>query len=211
MNAKVDSYLGRVKKWKEELTHLREILLECELNEDFKWGTPCYTFQDKNVALLGSFNNYCTLSFFKGALLKDPHGILRKPGENTRAARIIPFTGSQVISDTKAIIKNYLLEAIELEKAGIKVDFAETPELPLPEELHLKFKKNSKFKTAFKALTPGRQRGYLLFFSAAKQARTRTARIEKFTPRIFDGKGMNDCVCGRSKKMPNCDGSHKDA
>nr|WP_314896450.1 DUF1801 domain-containing protein [uncultured Flavobacterium sp.] len=209
MNPKVDDFISNAKKWQPEIEQLRLLLLDCGLTEEFKWRTPCYSFQGNNVVLIGSFKEYCALSFFKGTLLQDSNGLLSKPGENSQAVRFFKFTNLQEIQELEPIIKNYIYEAIELEKAGLKVIFKSNAELELVEELQIALDKNSSLKTAFKALTPGRQRAYNLYFSAPKQSKTRETRIENYIPRILDGKGINDCICGMSKKMPNCDGSHK--
>lgn len=209
MNAKVDDYILNAKKWQLEIKQLRELLLDCGLTEEFKWRTPCYDFKGKNVVLICSFKDYCALSFFKGALLQDSNGILRKPGENSQAIRFFKFTNLQEIQELKPIIKNYIYEAIEIEKAGLKVNFKSNTETELVEELRNALEKNTDLKTAFEALTPGRQRGYNIYFSGSKQSKTRETRIEKYIPRILNGKGFNDCVCGLSKRMPTCDGSHK--
>lgn len=191
------------------MAELRTILLDCDLTEEWKWRSPCYTFQGSNIAIIGGFKTHCVLSFFKGALLQDPEGILEKPGENSQAARVIRFTRKREIQEKESSLQAYIFEAIEVEKAGLSIDFKEKNELVLVEELLHKFEELPAFKTAFEALTPGRQRGYNLFFSAGKQSQTRTSRIEKYLQRILDGKGINDCVCGLSSKMPSCDGSHK--
>lgn len=209
MNPKVDLYFDELQKWKPELEKLRMILLDCLLTEELKWGSPCYSFQKKNVILLGGFKDNCVISFIKGVLLNDEKGILIKPGENSQSVRFIRFTDVKQIIKLEPVIKAYIFEAIENEKAGKKVNLKKTSEYSIPEELEFKFKKSTALKKAFNALTPGRQRGYLLFFTAAKQSETRTARIEKYTDRILKGIGINDCVCGLSKKMPACDGSHK--
>ncbi|MCO8122376.1 YdeI/OmpD-associated family protein [Stieleria sp. TO1_6] len=209
MNAKVDEYLGNAKRWQPELRELRRIVLGRQLVEDFKWRHPCYTFQGSNVVILGEFKDCCTLSFFKGALLKDPNQVLDKPGPNTRAARLIRFSSVQEIIEMEPILKSYLDEAKQVETAGLKLDFSADRELDYPAELQLKMDQDSDLKTAFAALTPGRQRAYVMHFAAAKQSKTRVSRIEKYRDRILDGKGLNDCVCGLSKKMPGCDGSHK--
>jgi uncharacterized protein YdeI (YjbR/CyaY-like superfamily) len=209
MNSKVDAFISNAKKWQPEIEQLRMVLLDCGLTEEFKWRTPCYSFQGNNVVLIGSFKEYCALSFFKGTLLQDSNEILSKPGENSQAVRFFKFTNLQEIQELKPIIKNYIYEAIEIEKAGLKVIFKSNTELELVEELQIALDKNPSLKTAFKALTPGRQRAYNLYFSAPKQSKTREARIENYIPRILNGKGFNDCICGLSKKMPNCDGSHK--
>lgn len=209
MNAKVDDYIFNAKKWQSEIKQLRELLLDCGLTEEFKWRTPCYSFKGKNVVLIGSFKEYCALSFFKGTLLQDSHGMLSKPGENSQAIRFFKFRNLEEIIDQKSNIKAYIYEAIEIEKAGLKVNFKNNTELELVKELQLALDKNPTLKTAFEALTPGRQRAYNIYFSGSKQSKTRETRIEKYTERILAGKGFNDCVCGLSKKMPNCDGSHK--
>ncbi len=209
MNPKVDDYIGNLKNWQTEIALLRTIVLDCGLTEEFKWRTPCYSFQGKNIVLLGSFKEYCAISFLKGSLLQDANGILSKPGENSQAVRLIRFTDWEEILKIKPIMKNYIHEAIELEKAGLKVNFKSNTELELVAELQKTLAENPVLKSAFEALTPGRQRAYNLYFSASKQSKTRETRIEKYIPRILDGKGINDCICGLSKKMPNCDGSHK--
>ena len=208
-NPQVDDHLRTVDQWQAELEQLRAIVLTCPLTEQFKWRQPCYVFEKSNVVILSGFKEYCALSFFKGALLKDPHGLLVAPGENSQSSRIIKFTNVQEIIEMEEILRAYIDEAIEVEKAGLKVEFKPKSEYAVPEELQSKFDEDPVFKTAFEALTPGRQKGYLLYFAGAKQSKARTARIEKYTPRIFDGKGMRDCVCGLSKRYPSCDGSHK--
>jgi len=209
MNPKVDEYLTKTKKWQKELEKLRMIILDCDLTEEFKWDVPCYMFEKNNIILLGAFKEYCVLSFFKGALLKDDNAILSKPGENTQAIRIIRFKNIQEIIDIENILKNYIYEAIEVEKLGLKVTLKKNTEIIFIEELQNKLDENLELKTAFEALTPGRQRAYNMYFSEPKQSKTRESRIEKSIQRIINGKGLNDCVCGLSKKMPSCDGSHK--
>jgi uncharacterized protein YdeI (YjbR/CyaY-like superfamily) len=209
MNPEVDVYFNRLEKWQKELEQLREIILDCGLNEELKWGVPTYTYKKNNILLLGGFKEYFALSFFKGVLLNDSEAVLRKPGENSQSTRMFKFKESQQVETLKLIIKAYIFEAIEIEKAGLKVDLSESKILVFPEELLLKFQENPAFQRAFEALTIGRQRAYNMFFSAAKQTQSRMARIEKYTQRILDKKGINDCVCGLSKKMPGCDGSHK--
>jgi uncharacterized protein YdeI (YjbR/CyaY-like superfamily) len=209
MNPKVDDYLNNTTKFQKELELLRSIVLDCGLIEELKWGTPCYMFQKNNMILLGAFKDSCIISFLKGALLSDTENLLMKAGENTQAARIIKFTNEKDILKIKSILKTYIYEAIEIEKAGLKVEPKKHSEYNVPEELKNQFKQKPDFKKAFEALTPGRQRGYLLYFSDSKQSKTREARIEKYTQRIMSGKGINDCVCGLSEKMPACDGSHK--
>jgi len=192
MNPKVDGYLRKNKKWQEELATLRRIILDCQLTEEVKWRVPCYTFQKSNIVLINALKEYCALAFFKGALLKDAKGILKKPGENTRAARLIRFTRVREIVEMEPILKAYIEEAIEVEKAGLKVDFKKNAELIIPEEVQQKFDELPALKTAFKALTPGRQRAYILYFSSAKQSKTRTSRVEKFMQQIINGKGLDD-------------------
>lgn len=191
-NPDLDSYFRELKQWKEEFVLLREIVLECGLTEDFKWNHPCYTLKNKNIVLIHGFKNYCALLFHKGALLKDPHGILIQQTENVQMARQIRFTSVQEIQERRPILKEYIEEAIEVEKSGLRLDPQEKPQIPVPKELQRKFEEVSGLKAAFEALTPGRQRAYLLHFSSAKQAKTREARIEKYIPHILSGKGMND-------------------
>jgi uncharacterized protein YdeI (YjbR/CyaY-like superfamily) len=207
-NPKVDAHIANAKKWQPEFKALRQILLSTELTEELKWDQPCYTYDGANIAMLAGFKDYCALSFNQGSVLKDPHGILKKPGEHTQAGRLIPFTSVRAITDLKPVIVAYLEEAIAAEKAGIKPVYKTTSE-PYPEELETRLNKDPAFGEAFAALTPGRQRAYLLHFNAAKQSATRTSRIEASRPRILAGKGIHDCTCGHSKKMPTCDGSHK--
>lgn len=209
MNPKVDEYLGRVQNWKEEMEQLRSILLACGLTEELKWRVPCYTFHDSNIVLIGGFKEFFTLSFFKGVLLNDEEQILVSPGENSQTVRMIKFTDITEIAKLETVIKNYVFEAIEIEKAGIKVEKKDNTELVFPEELISFMEKNLEFKDAFEALTPGRQRAYNMFFTAPKQSKTRETRIEKNMDRIIKGFGLNDCTCGLTKRKPNCDGSHK--
>lgn len=189
---KVDRYIEKIKSWKEETILLREICLACGLEEDFKWMHPCYTFHGKNIVLIHGFKEYCALLFHKGALLKDTENILVQQTENVQSARQIRFTKKKQINDLKSVISAYIFEAIEVEKAGLEVKMKKTSEYEMPEELEQAFENDSEFKTAFYNLTPGRQRGYLLHFSEAKQAKTRTSRIEKAKPKIFEGKGHNE-------------------
>lgn len=191
-NPKIDPYFNKLKQWKEEFELLREIVLDCDLKEDFKWMHPCYTFDDKNIVLIHGFKDYCALLFHKGALLKDPHGILIQQTENVQAARQIRFAGVQEIDELQLIIKSYIDEAIEIEKAGLQVEYRKNTEYAIPEELHHKFVELPDLKTAFEALTPGRQRAYLLYFGGAKQSKTRESRVEKYIPHILNGKGMDD-------------------
>jgi len=192
MNPKVDFYFSKSKKWKEELAQLRMIVLDCGLTEELKWGVPSYTFQKSNIVLIHVFKEYCALLFFKGALLKDAKGILITQTENVQAARQIRFTSVREIAKMKPILKAYIHEAIAVEKAGLKVNFKKTTEFKIPEEFQKKLDKIPALKTAFKALTPGRQRGYILYFSAPKQSKTRESRVEKSMRQILKGKGLND-------------------
>ena len=189
MNPKVDGYLTKAKKWQEEFKTLRRILLDCQLTEELKWGKPCYTFQKSNIVIIQGFKEFCALLFCKGALLNDAKGILKKFG--WQAARRIPFTGVREIVKMELILKAYIHEAIEVEKAGLKVNFKQNPE-PIPEEFQNKLGESPALKTAFEALTPGRQRGYILYFSGAKQSKTRESRVEKCMRRILNGKGLDD-------------------
>ena len=190
-NPKVDAYLSKAKQWQEEFGKLRMIILDCQLTEELKWGKPCYTFQKSNIVIIQGFKEFCALLFCKGALLNDPNGILKKPGENTQAARRIPFSNVREIVEMEPILKAYVYEAIEAEKAGLKVNFKKNPE-PIPEELQNKLDEIPALKTAFDALTPGRQRAYILYFSAPKQSKTRESRVEKCMQQILNGKGLND-------------------
>jgi uncharacterized protein YdeI (YjbR/CyaY-like superfamily) len=191
MNPKVDFYFDK-EKWHKELEQLRMIVLDCGLNEELKWGCPCYTFEKNNIVLIHVFKEYCALLFFKGALLKDTKNILVQQTENVQAARQIRFTNLQEITKLKATLKAYIYQAIEVEKAGLKVKLKKTTEFAIPAEFKNRLDKNAALKKAFKALTPGRQRAYLLYFAAPKQSATRESRIEKSIPQILDGKGLND-------------------
>ncbi|MEH7885376.1 YdeI family protein [Bacillus sp. JJ1609] len=192
MNPKVDEFLSKANKWKEEYEKLRKIVLDSELTEEFKWMHPCYTFENKNIVLIHGFKDYCALLFHKGALLKDSHRILIQQTENVQAARQIRFTNVQEIVEMETVLKAYIYEAIEVEKAGLEVDFKKTTEYIVPEELQVKFDEIPDLKTAFEALTPGRQRAYLLYFSQPKQSKTRESRVEKYLQQILNGKGLND-------------------
>jgi len=192
MNPKVDWYFSKAKKWKEESEKLRKIILDCGLTEELRWGKPCYTFQKSNIVLIHGFKEYCALLFFKGALLKDPKGILIQQTENVQAARQVRFTNFREIVELTPTLKAYIKEAIEVEKAGLKVTLKKTSEFKVPEEFQNKLDEMPALKTAFGALTPGRQRGYILYFSAAKQAKTREARVSKCMPQILNGKGLDD-------------------
>ena len=190
----IDRFLDRAKNWKEEMKLLRKICVDCGLDEDFKWMHPCYTFEGKNIVLIHGFKEYCALLFHKGALLRDMENILVQQTENVQAARQIRFANIQEIVDSEPTIKAYIFEAIEVEKAGLEVKMKKTKEFNVPEELQKNFKENPDLENAFNALTPGRQRGYLLYFSQAKQSKTRESRIEKSIPNIFDGKGYNERI-----------------
>jgi uncharacterized protein YdeI (YjbR/CyaY-like superfamily) len=192
MNPKVDAFLSKAPKWREEYERLRAIALACPLSEDLKWGWPCYALGKGNVVLIHGFKEYCALLFFKGALLKDPNGILIRQTENVQAGRQIRFTNIREISEMEPILKAYIHEAIDVERAGLKVDLKKTAEFKIPEEFQTKIDENPALKTAFAALTPGRQRAYLFHFSAPKQSKTRLARIEKCVPRILEVKGLDD-------------------
>lgn len=189
---KVDRFLEKAKSWKAEMRLLREICLDCGLIEDFKWMHPCYTLQGKNIVLIHGFKEYCALLFHKGVLLKDTNDILIRQTENVQSARQIRFTNLQEIIKLKPTLKAYIFEAIEVEKAGLEVKMKKTSEFEMPDEFKKALADNSDLKSAFEALSPGRQRAYLLYFSNAKQSETRKSRIEKFIPKIFDGKGLND-------------------
>jgi uncharacterized protein YdeI (YjbR/CyaY-like superfamily) len=192
MNPKVDFYFNKSKKWQAELEQLRMMVLDCLLAEELKWGVPCYTFQHNNILLIHTFKEYCAVLFFKGALLQDAEGILVQQTENVQAARQIRFTSVQQIVELEATLKAYIYEAIEVEKAGLNVELKKTTEFSIPEEFQHKLAEIPALKTAFHALTPGRQRAYLLHFSAPKQAKTREARIEKWLQQMLDGKGLDD-------------------
>ena len=192
MNPNVDFYFSKSKEWQEEMVKLRTIALDCLLTEELKWGCPCYKFQENNIVLIHEFKDYCAFLFFKGALLSDTHGILIQQTENVQAARQIRFTNLVEIIELETILKTYIYEAIEVEKAGLKVELKKPSDFKIAEEFQNKLDENPDFKTAFYALTPGRQRGYLLHFSEPKQSKTREARVEKCMQQIFDGKGLND-------------------
>ena len=192
MNPRVDGFLNKAKKWWEEFEKLRTVCLDCGLTEELKWGKPCYTYQTSNIVLIHGFKDYCALLFFKGALLKDPKDILVQQTANVQAARQIRFTNVREIVKMEPILKAYINKAIKVEKAGLEVSYKKTSEFVIPQELREKFDESSALKTAFDALTPGRQRGYLLYFSAAKQSQTRESRIESCVPQILNGEGLND-------------------
>jgi uncharacterized protein YdeI (YjbR/CyaY-like superfamily) len=191
-NPKVDGFLRKAKTWHAELSYLRTLLLDSPLTEEIKWRVPCYTLKGKNVILINGFKEFCALSFVKGALLKDPKRILLKIGENTQAGRWIKFTNVEQITKLEPVLKAYIREAVAVEKAGLKVTLKEVSDFKVPEEFQSKLDKSTALKKAFAALTPGRQRGYLLHFAGAKQSTTRTARVEKWMPQILSGKGLDD-------------------
>lgn len=192
LNPKVDFFFAKAKKWQAELEKLRFIAQDKELTEELKWGCPCYTFQKANIVLIHAFKEYCAFLFFKGALLKDKKGILIQQTENVQSARQVRFTGVKEITKLEPVLKAYIREAIEVEKAGLKVNLKKTAEYKIPEEFQNKLDKMPRLKEAFESLTPGRQRGYLLHFSSAKLAKTRQARVEQATPLILRGKGLED-------------------
>lgn len=191
-NPKVDAYFSKTQKWQEEVKKLRTIILECGLTEELKWGKPFYTFQESNVVVIWGFKEHCALGFCKGALLNDADGILLKPGENTQAVRKIRFTNLREIVAMEPVLKAYIHEAIEVEKSGLEVNYKKASEFIIPAELQNKLDETPALKAAFDALTPGRQRGYILYFSAPKQSKTRESRVEKCRPQILSGKGLND-------------------
>ena len=192
MNPKVDDFLSKSVKWHEEFEKLRMIVLECGLVEDFKWGQPCYTLNNSNVVIIHGFKEYCAILFIKGSLLKDPKGILIQQTEYVQAGRQIRFKSIQEIIEIENVLKDYILEAVEVEKAGLKVDLKKTEDYKIPQELQKKLDGSSDLKTAFEALTPGRQRAYIFHFSEPKQLKTREARVEKYLQKILNGKGLND-------------------
>ena len=192
LNPKVDEYLNKSKKWKEEYEKLRTIVLDCELTEEFKWMHPCYTLENKNIVLIHGFKEYCAILFIKGSLLKDANGILIQQTENVQAGRQIRFTNVQEIVEMEATLKAYIYEAIEVEKAGLEVDFKKNEEYTIPEEFQNKLDEIPALKTAFEALTPGRQRAYIFHFTQPKQSKTRVSRVEKHMQQILNGKGLND-------------------
>jgi len=192
MNPKVDFYFSEAEKWRDELAKLRTIVLDSPLTEELKWGVPCYTFQKSNIVLIHVFKEYCALLFVKGALLKDTYGVLIQQTENVQAARQVRFTNIQEIVELEPTLKAYINEAIQVEVSGLKVNYKKAEEFSIPDEFLSKLEDNPDLETAFYALTPGRQRAYLLYFSAPKQSKTREARVEKFLLQILSGKGLND-------------------
>ena len=204
-----DDFFQNAKKWQEEMLALRSIVLECGLKEEIKWGQPVYTHLGKNIVLINGFKDKCILGFFKGALLTDKDGILEKQGVNTQSSRIIRFTQSDDIHKLDKTLKAYIKDAINAELSGKAIAPQEPEKIQIPAEFELRLEKSASLKKAFNNLTPGRQRAYLMYFSAAKQSATRESRIDQYKDRILKGFGFHDCVCGLSKKMPSCDGSHK--
>ncbi|MBO9151967.1 YdeI family protein [Chitinophaga sp. GCM10012297] len=192
MNPKVDWFFAKADKWQKEFEKLRSIVLDSHLAEELKWGCPCYTFEGSNIVLIHGFKEYCALLFFNGALMKDPKGLLVQQTENVQSARQMRFTGLAEITKLAPVIKKYVFEAVELKEAGAKVALKKVKDFPVAEEFQRKLDKMPALKTAFEALTPGRQRGYLLYFSSAKQSKTRESRVEKYTQQILDGKGLED-------------------
>jgi uncharacterized protein YdeI (YjbR/CyaY-like superfamily) len=191
-NPKVDAFIAKAKKWQEEFKRLRAILLDSELTEEFKWGGPCYAFQGKNVVIINGLKESCALAFFKGALLKDAHGVLTRPGRHTQSARWLKFISVREIGEMKSVLKAYIREAIEVERSGLKLKLRTTSDLKVPEELQIMLEEFPDFKAAFNALTPGRQRAYIYHFSAPKQSKTRESRVQKYMPLILTGKGLLD-------------------
>jgi len=192
MNPKVDWFFDKATKWQKEYEKLRTILLDCGLTEELKWGCPCYTFEKRNIVLIHGFKEYCALLFFKGALLNDANGVLIQQTKNVQSARQVRFTNIREIVKMERILKSYIYEAIEVEKAGLKVKLKKTSDYKIPEEFQKKLNKTPALKTAFDALTPGRQRAYIFYFSQPKQSKTRESRVEKYTKQILNGKGLED-------------------
>jgi uncharacterized protein YdeI (YjbR/CyaY-like superfamily) len=192
MNAGVDFYFTKAKKWQDEINKLRAIALDCHLTEELKWGCPCYTFQKTNIVLIHVFKEYCAYLFFKGALMKDPKGILIQQTKNVQVTRQIRFTNVEQIEKMAKVLKAYIYEAVKVEESGVKAKLKKISEFKIPDEFQKKLDKNPSLKAAFKALTPGRQRGYILYFSQAKLPKTRESRIENYTQQILNGQGLND-------------------
>lgn len=211
MDERVEAYFGKLEAWEDELRLLRDLCLEAGLEETFKWMHPCFTKDGKNIAILQEFKDYCAILFQKGALLDDPEGILVAMTENLQAARQIRFRSLAQVKSRRAFVSRCLASAVELERSGAKVAMKGVEDFAVPEELLQAFAEQPKWKSSFEALTPGRRKGYLLHFAGAKQSATRRSRIEACIPRILLGKGLTDCVCGHSARMPTCDGSHKTA
>jgi uncharacterized protein YdeI (YjbR/CyaY-like superfamily) len=189
---KVDAYLSKLDRWQDETRELRRIILDCQLTEELKWRQPCYTLRKSNVVIIQGFKDYCAAMFFKGALLRDSEGILVKPGTHTQAGRQMRFASVQEVLENEATLRAYIKEAIEVEEAGLEVELKGTSEYEIPDEFQAKLDEIPALKTAFEALTPGRQRAYILYFAGAKQAKTRESRVAKHMQRILEGKGLND-------------------
>lgn len=204
----VTAYFKTLGTWKVELQALRKIARQSGLTETWKWRQPCYTHENRNVAILSGFKGYCAISFFNGSLLKNKHGLLVAPGKDSQFTRLLKFTSVEEIVATESIIQACIAEAIQVETSGQKVQTKSVSDYEVPDELRAEFANDPVFQNAFESLTPGRQRGYLLHFAGAKQSKSRAARIAKYRQRILDGKGMRDCICGHSTKYPSCDGSH---
>ena len=209
MNPKIKNFFEELTLWNEELYVLRHYVLDCLLHEEVKWGVPCFTYNGKNIVLIHGFKDYFAILFMKGALLQDSEKILIQQTENVQSGRQLRFNSMKQLVEMESRVKEYILEAIEIEKSGLKIEHKKKEEYNIPAELVAKFNQDQAFKNAFEALTPGRQKGYLLHFGGAKNEKTRIARIENYLPKIMKGKGMTDCTCGLSKRKPNCDGSHK--
>lgn len=205
----LDEYFEALPQWKTEMLALRKIIQKSPLEEELKWKQACYTHEGKNIAIIGGFKHYFVLSFFKGSLLSDPEELLEFAGSNSRSAKILKFTHQSDLRKLQNVILQFIQEAISIEEQGLKVPSIEEINIEFPQELLQCFQQDPELKRAFTQLTPGRQRAYCMHFASPKNEVTRHARIEKFTPRILAGKGMNDCICGQSKRMPSCDGSHK--
>lgn len=207
----VDEFLQSTRQWRAEITELRRIVRSCGLDETWKWRQPCYMFHGENIIILGSFKDYCVISFLKGSLLSDPEGLLKKAGEHTQHGRVLRFTSVEEILGLEAVIRSFILEAKDHVKSGQKTEqLNNVTTIPFPQELIAILDTDPPFNQAFQALTPGRQRAYLMHFTSTKSSETRITRINRFRPRIMAGKGMNDCICGLTRKKPGCDGSHRE-
>jgi uncharacterized protein YdeI (YjbR/CyaY-like superfamily) len=209
MNKALDAFFEKPSQWQVELNELRKIVLETGIIEELKWKQPCYTMDGTNLLMVSSFKDFAFVSFLNGSLLADTEKVLVKPGENSQFSRLMRFKNIEEVRKLKSTLLAYVYETIETHKVGIKPVADKSKELEFPEELLQKFEIDPAFKTAFEALTPGRQRAYHIYFTGAKSSKARASRIESYTERIMNGKGFNDCICGLSKRMPNCDGSHK--
>ncbi|MCC9601308.1 YdeI/OmpD-associated family protein [Stieleria sp. JC731] len=209
VHPKVSEFIKKDSNWRKEIRTLRSILVDSGLTEDFKWRAPCYTFENSNIAIIARLKDSCTLSFFKGILLNDEAKVLVAPGKNSQSARVIRFFSEEEIHSHTDTIRSYVQQAIEIEQSGKKVDFSQKDNLEIPKELQQTYDENPLLQAAFESLTPGRQRGYILHFTGAKQSRTRKDRVEKSVDRIMAGKGIHDCICGLSSRLPRCDGSHQ--